>query len=122
VILPVLGWVVGVILLWISDVWSKREKLIGTFLVPGGARTADLSGRLLSGGGLLEEPCVSNRGPGGRVQETCTGGASTLEPILSALLLILLVVTPLVTTAYLARRMKRRSRSDAGWTTPSTVA
>src|SRR5436305_15283943 len=30
------GWVVGVILLWLSSVWSTRDKLIGTFVVPGG--------------------------------------------------------------------------------------
>jgi hypothetical protein len=31
-----LGWVVGVVLLWRSRVWSVTDKLIGTLLWPGG--------------------------------------------------------------------------------------
>jgi uncharacterized membrane protein len=30
-IVPVLGWLAGVILLWVSDAWDTREKLFGTF-------------------------------------------------------------------------------------------
>ena len=30
------GWLVGVVLLWLSDAWTIRQKLIGTFVVPGG--------------------------------------------------------------------------------------
>lgn len=33
-----IGWFVGVVLLWISDVWNTRDKLIGTLIVPGGPR------------------------------------------------------------------------------------
>jgi hypothetical protein len=36
IVLPVLGWIIGVILLWRSATWSSREKLLGTFVVPGG--------------------------------------------------------------------------------------
>ena len=28
--IPFLGWVVGVVLLWISRLWTTRDKLIGT--------------------------------------------------------------------------------------------
>ena len=35
-IMPFAGWFVGVALLWGSPVWSKRDKLIGTLVVPGG--------------------------------------------------------------------------------------
>lgn len=35
-LIPVLGWVAGVALLWSSKVWSKRDKLLGTLIVPGG--------------------------------------------------------------------------------------
>ena len=34
-----LGWVVGVVLLWRSRVWSVTDKLIGTLLWPGGLVT-----------------------------------------------------------------------------------
>ena len=30
------GWLAGVVLLWKSDVWTTRDKLIGTLVVPGG--------------------------------------------------------------------------------------
>ena len=32
----VVGWIVGVVLLWTSRAWTLRDKLIGTFVVPGG--------------------------------------------------------------------------------------
>jgi hypothetical protein len=35
-VIPVLGWLVGVILLWTSRAWSTKDKLIGTLVVPGG--------------------------------------------------------------------------------------
>jgi len=31
-----IGWIAGVVLLWTSQVWTTREKLIGTLVVPGG--------------------------------------------------------------------------------------
>ena len=34
--LLVVGWIVGLVLLWTSRVWRLRDKLIGTFLLPGG--------------------------------------------------------------------------------------
>ena len=35
-VIPVVGWLIGVVLLWISEVWSTRDKLLGTFVIPGG--------------------------------------------------------------------------------------
>jgi hypothetical protein len=32
----VIGWIVGVILLWTSPRWLWGEKLLGTFVLPGG--------------------------------------------------------------------------------------
>jgi hypothetical protein len=36
VILPVIGWIVGVVLLWLSPRWSRGDKVIGTLVLPGG--------------------------------------------------------------------------------------
>lgn len=36
IILPVVGWIIGVVILWASEKWTRRDKLIGTFVVPGG--------------------------------------------------------------------------------------
>jgi hypothetical protein len=35
-LVPLLGWLAGVVLLWSSRVWSDRDKLLGTLIVPGG--------------------------------------------------------------------------------------
>jgi hypothetical protein len=36
-LLPFLGWFVGVVLLWTSDAWNRRDKIIGTVLTSGGS-------------------------------------------------------------------------------------
>lgn len=41
-VVPVVGWVVGVVLLWSSHRWSSRQKLAGTLLTPGGFGSAIL--------------------------------------------------------------------------------
>jgi|JI10StandDraft_1071094.scaffolds.fasta_scaffold527691_2 hypothetical protein len=35
-LIPVVGWLYGVLLLWSSKLWSRRDKIIGTLCVPGG--------------------------------------------------------------------------------------
>ena len=35
-IVPLLGWLVGVVLLWVSNAWNVRDKVIGRVFVPGG--------------------------------------------------------------------------------------
>lgn len=34
-VVPVLGWVAGVVMLWISPRWSAKDKWLGTLVVPG---------------------------------------------------------------------------------------
>ncbi len=43
-LIPVIGWVVGVILLWTSGIWRRSEKLLGTLIVPGGPGLALIGG------------------------------------------------------------------------------
>jgi hypothetical protein len=35
-VIPIFGWFIGVVLLWVSNAWNVRDKLIGTIFVPGG--------------------------------------------------------------------------------------
>ena len=102
VVIPVIGWLVGVVLLWISNSWTTNEKLFGTLVVPGGlALPVYLS--LVAG---YTESCG---GPvGGPV--TCTGGPSPGMRAAGIVVVVALFVLPFVTTAFLARR---RSRSLA---------
>jgi len=36
----IVGWFVGVVLLWSSRIWTTRDKLIGTLVLPGGLASA----------------------------------------------------------------------------------
>jgi hypothetical protein len=74
-IVPGVGWIAGVVLLWMSDAWSTRDKLIGTLVIPGG---------LLTPFALLSYLTL---GPAGIA------------------LLAMLFVAPILSAFYLARRM-----------------
>jgi hypothetical protein len=103
----VIGWFVGLVLLWVSDAWTVREKLVGTLLVPGGLVPALLmfSGAL----GGYTESCSEQRDPvtGAEINVVCTGGPSLAERIFWIALFAVCMVGPFFTTAFLARRMKR---------------
>jgi uncharacterized coiled-coil protein SlyX len=99
VVVPAIGWLVGVVLLWMSETWTTREKLIGTFVVPGGLA---LPLFLMSYPASSELCYRDNEGP-----EICTGGPSTTVQVLGILFYIALFVAPFATTAFLARRRSR---------------
>ena len=106
VIFPIVGWFAGVILLWVSDAWTTRDKLLGTFIVPGGLTLPVYS--LFSLGS--SEHCVGSFDERGRViSETCSGGPSDFSRIFWPTLLIALVLATLTMTVYLARRIRRAS-------------
>jgi hypothetical protein len=105
----VVGWIVGVFMLWSSKAWTVRDKLIGTLVIPGGLATAVA----LTGVTLLSatQTCTS-RGNG---PEVCTGGISQTEGNLILLGLIASVVLPIVTAIYLARRADRPVTPERTW-------
>jgi hypothetical protein len=92
------GWIAGLILLWSSRAWSARDKAIGTLIVPGGLATI-LPAMLLVG---TTRDCTSVNGG---VQH-CTPGPSTSHQIISIALLAFLVLGPICTSVYLARRAR----------------
>ena len=110
VVLPVVGWIVGAVLLWGSEAWTRREKLVGTLVVPGGL----LAAVFLVSGTTYVESCVETGGPGGGVETTCTGGPSQLAQILGIVLVIVLFVAPIVSAVYLLRRARGGSSGHAG--------
>jgi len=87
--IPFVGWFVGLVLLWTSRVWTTRDKLLGTLVIPGGLGTVPW---LL----LVPTTTVSadavQRGPG--------------DPA-SVALLAALIIAPLITMFVLARRLAR---------------
>ena len=102
----VVGWFVGVVLLWASEAWTTRDKLIGTFVVPFGlvpllyAMTFSLA---------PAESCSGEIDPqtGATLSEVCTGGSSLAGEIAAGVVFLVLLVGPFFTTIYLARRMRR---------------
>jgi hypothetical protein len=95
-----IGWLAGVVLLWSSRAWNTRDKLIGTLVLPGGLCVSVVAVLFL--GAYSAETCSSvNDGP-----EHCTGGLSMGGEILSIALWAFLVIAPMATAFYLARRAR----------------
>ena len=111
------GWLVGLVLLWTSPVWSMRDKIIGSLFFPGGLGLPLLlaSITLIPDGGhnrcgtTASVSVPAHRNP--RVQTVChhVAGASTLARAAWIALLVVLVLGPFLTTIYLAWRMRTRS-------------
>ncbi|MEP6641798.1 MAG: hypothetical protein ABJB93_07800 [Gaiellales bacterium] len=95
----VIGWFVGALLLWVSQAWTLRDKLVGTLLVPGGLLPAAWLAITPSGG---VETCT-----GSGSAQTCTGGVSLAHQILLIAIFVAVVVAPFVTAVHLARRAQR---------------
>jgi uncharacterized membrane protein len=105
VILPVVGWLIGVVLLWVSDAWDRRDKLVGTLVVPGGLLLPlGLLTLGVSAGGASCGTPVSTTGATG--EAACVDGSGGTN-VLALIAVAILLLAPLATTAYLARRMRK---------------
>ena len=125
IVIPVLGWFIGVVLLWMSPRWTAKDKLLGTLVWPGGLLAPALL--LVAGGaaGLLatsETICTTANPDVAQVsssQQTVaqtathctTSGGIGLPPwlviTLGLILLILAVAGPLWTASRLLRRARQ---------------
>ena len=110
------GWLVGVVLLWLSNVWTTRDKLIGTLIVPGGLALPlfVFSVVAVTGGSSGTTLCSSvartSSAPGSFSTTTtsCTNtGSGGSSHIVAWGVLVALVVLPVLSAAYLARRSRR---------------
>lgn len=116
IILPVVGWFIGVILLWSSRVWTTGEKLAGTLLFPGGL----LLPTALGLGAVWGQSCsgvIQNAGrpiTGAEVTVQSCQGASALYTIGAAILMAVLVIVPIAVAVVLARRMRARTAARPG--------
>lgn len=108
----IIGWFVGVVLLWISDAWNTRDKLIGTLVVPGG-----LAGALGVGLAVQFAPSTVScdvTGAGADPVGSCVSHTSTFGGAVALILGALVVLAPIVTAIYLSRRLRQaRLASDA---------
>ena len=101
-LLPVLGWLIGVACVWQSRVWTVRDKLIAALVPPGGFAPAAY---LLLGPGPAED-CSGFTTASGESHEVCSGGLSPLAQAFLIGLLVVLAVAPFVTAFYLHRRAR----------------
>lgn len=104
IVVPGFGWLVGVVLLWVSSVWSVRDKVIGTLVVPGGLA---LSLYLYFLAPLGVTVCTAEPGPtsGSRLEavQTCSEEALT-GAWWGIALMVLITILPIATAIYLGRR------------------
>ncbi|HUY57115.1 MAG TPA: hypothetical protein VMV12_04735 [Candidatus Micrarchaeaceae archaeon] len=94
--LLVVGWFAGVLLLWTSHAWGLRDKLLGTFVLPGG-----LLGLVVLGGFPTSVGECSGT-------STCVSSGFSLPFPLGIVLLLVALVAPLATAWHLDR-IRRRS-------------
>lgn len=109
-IVGVTGWLAGVVALGSSSTWHMRDKLLGTFVVPGGL----LGPFVLVGRPVSSTVCTASGGPGRPTVEHCTGGTS-LSPPVGILVFAILLIAPFLMAIHLERvrrRSLRRSPSD----------
>ncbi len=107
IFLPFVGWLVGVFLLWASSAWTSWEKLVGTLVVPGGL----LGPVLLLVLGVSVESCtrVIDVTTGAVSSQSCTGGTSAAVQALWIAAFAALVIAPIASAVFLARRASRRA-------------
>jgi hypothetical protein len=109
-VLTLILWPVGVILLWASGAWSVRDKLIGTLLPPGGLFTSYLVFGIAFASSVTVH-CGGGSEETHRVATTCSGGGPGIVSVIAGLLLLLFLVLPIITSIYLAIRLRRRPRA-----------
>ena len=107
IVLPVIGWVIGVVLLWASDAWTTREKVLGTLVLPGGLALPLFLGTFAASGEVCSgaiDPATGEEIPGSRV---CTGGPSAFMEVAGPILFVASILAPIAMAIFLARRMRR---------------
>lgn len=99
VVIPVVGWLVGAVLLWVSRAWTLRDKIVGTLILPGG---------LLPAIWLVIQPVtVESCGAGPNGHQVCTGGVTAAQRTINIAFFVVTLVLPICTAVHLSRRAQR---------------
>ena len=103
------GWFVGVVLLWSSRIWTLRDKLIGTLVVPGGLSLLVIGVIFFQpfSGSSSTEPLTCASTKHGEVCGSATVSTSGPSTLWAWALFLALLVLPFFTAAYLAWRANR---------------
>ena len=122
IVLLLLFWPVGVVLLWISDAWSTRDKLIGTLVPPGGYLGVFVLGPVFALGTFTTVCRTVTDAAGHVVSSSCpSGAAQTGIDIGAALLLVFYLLGPILSAVYLAVRLRRHRGAADLVIAPSAV-
>jgi len=108
---PFIGWLVGTILLWMSRVWTTRDKVIGTIAVPGVWLLV-----LISSMAVRTESGVSvSSSPGSAMPPTIepSGVERFFNVLLGWVFPLGIIVVPLATVIYLVVRARNLSDEAA---------
>jgi hypothetical protein len=115
-----IGWLIGVMMLWISSAWRVKDKIIGTLLVPGGLALPLVllvvgSVTPISTTSCSQDPTTTAISPvdgtvtslrsGGALH--CTGGTSIWVTVVFVVVLALSVIGPFVGATWLIRHARR---------------
>ena len=123
VLLP-LFWIIGVILLWVSPAWKTKDKVIGSLFSLGGYPGIGL---IFFIGAAFGHPhvfavtssgnsCSSGSDSAGNIAPTvCTGVPAweVIATILWVAFMVLILLLPVMTSAYLAIRLRWDRRAQA---------
>jgi hypothetical protein len=83
-----IGWVIGAVMLWRSETWSQRDKLLGTLILPGGLSLPVF----VAGFGVSGGSCSGHGGPMIPTVVTCQGGITPTEIGLGMIVVLCLFV------------------------------
>jgi hypothetical protein len=111
-LVPVVGWLIGVGLLWSSRLWTRPEKWLGTLVLPGGV------GLWLYGLALFPtRDCTTGaifRPDGSRdVVQTCSG--VDIPSAVGLPIGIAILLAPLIVAGLLYARAHQRAPKAPGW-------
>jgi hypothetical protein len=94
------GWIAGVVLLWSSRAWTARDKWIGTLVIPGGLATGVIVGLIATATPRKQFCRVMADG----ARHCTNAGGQSGGSVLGYAAFALLVLAPVATSVYLARR------------------
>lgn len=106
---PVVGWILGVALLWASPAWSVSQKWLGTLVVPGGLAAPLLLAWYAPSRMDCNIPTSAGAVPAGRVTDASV--VCSAEPILAswpgAVIALILVAASVLVAVHLLRGVRR---------------
>lgn len=107
-VFPLLGWIVGVVLVWSSSRWQTKDKVLGTLIWPGGLLAPLAVIFFALAFATVPTQVCSASGRHGQVYSTCTGPA--IAPWLGITIVSLALIAAIAGPILMAIRLLRLAR------------